>query len=344
MFYSQIKSFFNKIRKWEYWPLSYFYMPIYIYYLLLSLKARTMFFFTASNPLMELGGLRNYSKANILKTIDDAYLPKTVYLESEEDRKQVLELLKNAEISFPFVAKPDMGERGNGVRKIDDKDALSTYLQNVSGLIILQEFIEYPLELGVLYYRYPNESSGHVSSVVKKDFLTVTGDGKSTIRQLMEKHERGHLYINNIINIYPQLIDKQPKMGEKVLLEPIGNHSRGTAFLDANHLINDDLVKVFDKISQSIEGFSFGRYDFKVSSLESLYAGKDIKILELNGANSEPAHIYDPQNSLWRAYRDLFKHWAILYRVSTRNHKELGIPYTSWEKGWEIFYAHRKKA
>lgn len=337
-----MKSLFIKLYKWEYWPVQYFYMPIYPYYLFLSLKARSMLFFSAANPSMRIGGLANYSKANILKSINKAYLPKSVYLESKQDRNQVFDLLKDAEISFPFVAKPDIGERGIGIRKIDDENALKTYLKNVSGTIILQEFIQYSLELGVLYYRYPNESSGHISSIVQKGFLTVTGDGISTVRQLMEKHERGQLYIEHIENVYPQLIDKQPKTGEEILIEPIGNHSRGTAFLDANHLINDDLVKVFDKISLPIEGFSFGRYDLKVSSLEDLYAGKNIKIMELNGANSEPAHIYDPQNSLWRAYRDLYKHWKILYKVSIRNHKELGIPYTPFFEGWGSFLAKRE--
>ncbi len=338
-----MKSFFRKFYQWEYWSFWYFYMPIYAYYLWLSLKARTMFFFTASNPLMELGGLMNYSKANVLKQIDNQYLPKIVYLESQADRAQVLTGLAAANISFPLVAKPDIGERGKSVRKIDDENALQNYLDETEGIVLLQEFILLPLEFGVLYYRFPNETSGHISSVVQKGFLTVTGDGKSTVRELLQQHSRGQLYLENITNLYPELVKKCPKNQEEVLIEPIGNHSRGTVFLNANHLINADLVRVFDTISQPIEGFSFGRYDFKVSSLEDLYAGKNIKIMELNGANSEPAHIYDPKNQLWRAYRDLIRHWNIIYQVSTRNHRELGVPYTSWREGWAMVFGRKTK-
>ena len=51
--------------------------------------------------------------------------------------------------------------------------------------------------------------------------------------------------------------------------------------------------------------------------------------MELNGANSEPAHIYDPKTSLIDAYKAIFKHWNILFDISTANHKE-GIKYDSF--------------
>jgi len=338
-----MKTFFIKWYKWEYWPFWFFYIPIYFYWLWLSLKARSLFFFTASNPLMELGGLMNYSKSNILKEINSDFLPKLVYIESQKDRQQVLELLKKAQISFPLVAKPDVGERGKSVRKIDHENALQDYLADTTGIIILQEFVTFPLEFGVLYYRFPNEPSGYISSIVQKGFLTVTGDGKSSILELLEQHNRGQFYVKNLIELYPKLLEKHPQIGEEVLIEPIGNHSRGTVFLNANHLMNEKLVQVFDKISEPIQGFSFGRYDFKVSSLDDLYAGKNIKIMELNGVNSEPAHIYDPKMPIWKAYRDLLRHWHTIYQVSIRNHKELGVSYTSVKEGFAFVFPKKSR-
>ena len=71
--------------------------------------------------------------------------------------------------------------------------------------------------------------------------------------------------------------------GEVKHLVVIGNHARGTTFLNANHLITPQLIDVFDAISKQVEGYNFGRYDIRVPSLEDLYAGRNIKILELNG-------------------------------------------------------------
>jgi hypothetical protein len=91
--------------------------------------------------------------------------------------------------------------------------------------------------------------------------------------------------------------------------------------LNGNHLINNQLIEVFDKISQSIPGFYYGRYDIRCKSLNELYKGKEIKILELNGAGAEPGHIYDPQFPILKAYRVLFHHWKVLYQISKANHK-----------------------
>jgi len=58
-----------------------------------------------------------------------------------------------------------------------------------------------------------------------------------------------------------------------------------------------------------------------VKSLEDLYAGK-FKLMELNGMGTLPVHIYDPNHSLRFAYRELFKHRNIIYRISKANRKK----------------------
>ena len=116
------------------------------------------------------------------------------------------------------------------------------------------------------------------------------------------------------------------KAGEKRILEPIGNHCRGTKFLDDNHLINSQIDKIFDKIALPIDGFHFGRFDMKVKSIEDLYEGKNIRIMELNGVSSEPGHIYDPKNTLWAAYRDLAHHWKIIADISIQQQRKGIMP------------------
>jgi len=86
-----------------------------------------------------------------------------------------------------------------------------------------------------------------------------------------------------------------------VVLEPIGNHCRGTTFLNANDIIDEKLTKVFDSISNRIPGFYFGRYDLRCSSIEDLKKGKNVRIIELNGAGSEPDNIYHSCASIFSA-------------------------------------------
>ena len=81
-----------------------------------------------------------------------------------------------------------------------------------------------------------------------------------------------------------------PASGEERLLQPIGNHCLGTKFIDASHLIDPNLVAVFDEIASGIEGFNYGRFDLKVKDLDALKRGEEIMVPELNGVTSEPGH------------------------------------------------------
>ncbi|MCH2044453.1 MAG: hypothetical protein MK212_10090 [Saprospiraceae bacterium] len=49
-------------------------------------------------------------------------------------------------------------------------------------------------------------------------------------------------------------------------MQPIGNHCRGTMFLDGNYLINEEMIEGFDKITSRIEGVYFSRYDLRCPS------------------------------------------------------------------------------
>ena len=56
-------------------------------------------------------------------------------------------------------------------------------------------------------------------------------------------------------------------------------------------------------------------------------AGRNIKIVELNGVTSEATHIYDPKLSLVDAYRVLFAQWRIAFEIGHLN-REGGLSST----------------
>ncbi len=107
--------------------------------------------------------------------------------------------------------------------------------------------------------------------------------------------------------------------GEKLRLVELGTHCRGAVFLDGGWAKTEALEQAIDRISQTYEGFYFGRFDIRVSSVEDFRKGRNFKIVELNGVTSEATHIYDPRNSLAKAYRVLFQQWQIAFEIGAQN-------------------------
>ena len=119
------------------------------------------------------------------------------------------------------------------------------------------------------------------------------------------------------------------------MIEPIGNHSRGTMFLNDNKMISGNIEKTIDSMSKDITGFYFGRFDLRCKSYEDLEKGENFKVLELNGAGAEPAHIYGPGITLFGAYQCIVYHLNLLYKISKANHK-MGARYYSFKEGWDF--------
>jgi hypothetical protein len=59
-------------------------------------------------------------------------------------------------------------------------------------------------------------------------------------------------------------------------------------------------------------------------------------VIEVNGAGSEPTHMYDPRHSIFFAWKEIIRHWFILNRISRINH-QLGIRYMTVEEGLKMF-------
>lgn len=320
----KIPFFLSKWFCFEFWPFWFFYSPVYAYGVFLALKAKSFSYFTATNPGMKFGGAFGMDKIKILDEIDKKYSPKGFLSEYNEQLSAIIHKMEKHEFSFPIVCKPNVGERGIGVEKIDSENELSQFLSKQTDDILVQEFVSFPIELGVFYYKYPISKKDGISSIVRKEFLSITGNGKSKFGNLVKNNVRAKGRISYLKKKYPVKWNQIVPAGITYKLEPIGNHNRGTKFLDGTHLINDQLVDVFRKISEPLEGYFYGRFDLKVNSLEDLYKGENIKIIELNGTNSEPAHIYDPDYSLIKAYKEIIKHMRIVYEISTEN-RQLGI-------------------
>ncbi|MEZ0609025.1 hypothetical protein ACAW74_10945 [Fibrella sp. WM1] len=334
--------FFIRLRHWEYWPFAVVYLPVFVYHLWLSLRARSFFFFSAANPSIETGGLMGESKINILDRIDPVFKPETLFVSATTAPESVLTLLDEGGITYPAIAKPNVGERGWRVEQIDNAAQLLAYARQTPGDFLIQEYVDEPLELGIFYYRRPGQAQGVISSIVQKEFLTVRGNGRNCIEELIGQNERALLQLPALTARYGDYLHHIPAPGETIRLVSIGNHCKGTKFLNANHLITPELTRVFDRISRPIDGFYYGRYDLRCRSVADLYAGRHIRILELNGAGAEPAHIYQPGFSLWVAWGVLCHHWRVLYDISRDNHRR-GISYMTLAEAVQVWKRNRAR-
>jgi hypothetical protein len=256
--------------------------------------------------------------------------------------------MKDTGIYFPIIAKPDYGERGWMVEKIEDPQELNLYVKRLRVDLIVQEFVDLPVELGIFYYRIPGTDRGTVSSVTAKQLLHVTGDGSSTLRMLVQENPRARLQWKVLEKKHKTLMNYVPGRGEIVELIPIGNHSRGAAFIDRNDLIDEELINTVDGFARKIPGFYYGRFDLRCADTGRMKKGETIRILELNGCKSEPAHIYHPGSSLFTAYRVLFFHWDKLFQIAMINRRK-GIPFPSIREGWQklrkyLYYRRIRKS
>lgn len=328
--------------RFEFWPYWFAYIPVYFYFLYLSVKSKSLTFFTSANPGFYLGGFVGESKKSILQKINDNFLPKTIYCNNQYNLQQIVSMLDNHKMEFPLIAKPDVGERGSNVEKLNNLVELENYIHHISEDFIIQSYIDFEVELGLMYYHFPDGTQSGITSIVLKEYLKIVGDGFHTIEYLIKNHLRAQGRLGYLLHKFKNRLHEVLSKNEELLLEPIGNHIRGTKFLNGNHLINEELIKVFDAIAMPIEGFYIGRFDLKVKSIEDLYKGKNIKILELNGVTSEPAHIYDPKTFILDVYKAMFLHYKLIYLIAKQN-VSLGYKYVQFNLVWKQLKIHLDK-
>ncbi len=305
-----------------------FYLPNVPYAFYLAYKAKHLAFFSAANPCIKSSGNGTESKYETILLVPEKHRPKSVLIKPNTDFEIVCKNIQEQKINFPLIAKPDIGFRGLLVEKITSKDALKNYLEKYTIDIIIQEFLDYENECGIFYHRNPKNDSGKISSLTLKRFLSVTGDGTSTLKELILADERAKLYIELFSKIHQDKLTEIPIKNKVIKLTAIGNHSKGTQFINGNHLISDKLTTTFDKLSKSIPGWYYGRIDLKYNTFEELEEGIDFKILEINGIIAEPTHIYDSQNYTYlKALKAIRTHWKSLFTIAITNHRNFNTPY-----------------
>ncbi len=328
--------FFIRLFNWEYWPFNVVYGWLLPYWLFLCLRTRSLYFFNAANPQIENGGFLNESKKDIHAILPEGLYPQSLHFSIPADPEVVWQKMIQEGLLFPVMGKPDIGGRGRGVKKLNSRNDLDFYVKHATLDFHIQAFVPFEKEVGIFYYRYPGQQKGCISGIVRKEFLSVTGDGNSSVKELLMADSRGLVYLQQLEKSLKDNLSLVLEKGKVLIVSPYGNHARGSLFLDDSHLIDQALTEQMDTIAGKIPEFYFGRLDIRFKDWESLKRGEDFSLIEVNGAGAEPTHMYDPKHSIFFAWKEITRHMGIMNKISRMNHAR-GIPYLGFKAGREVF-------
>lgn len=326
-----------------------FYLPVLPRLVWLAFRFGGVRTVAAANPGMPDGGTVGESKADIL-----AQLPAEVVLPFRRVRgaagtgavddgrvAAALAAVHAVGPDFPVVLKPDVGERGRGVRIARSPADVDRYCRECAEAFLVQRYHSGPYEAGIFYYRFPDEAGGHILSITDKRFPMVIGDGVATLRALITGHPRYRWQAGVFLSRLGDRGDRVPAAGEPVQLAQAGNHSNGVMFLDGERLRTPELEARIDAVSRAYPGFFIGRFDVRFADLDAFRAGRDLAIVELNGATAEPTDLYDPAHSVVEGWRRLHRQWELVFRIGAMN-RARGAPGMSLRRLQRLLAAHRR--
>jgi membrane protein DedA with SNARE-associated domain/pimeloyl-ACP methyl ester carboxylesterase len=323
----QLVGRWRRLTQFEYWPLWVVYAPVLPYILWLGLRHRKPLLFTAANPAIPAGGLLGESKAGILDGLSAtpdavaAYRLLPAGLSPEAFIEGVHRFMADQRLTFPIVLKPDVGQRGLGVAVLREEAALRRYAEKKRPATVVQAYVSGP-EFGVFYARPPDQAAGRIISITRKQFPVLTGDGRRTLERLILSDRRAVCMAKVYLARFRERLSWVPAPGERIPLVDIGNHCRGTIFLDGGELNTPALAAALDRVARPFAGFAFGRFDLRAESEEALAQGRAFKIMELNGVTSECTHIYDPKHSAGYGWRTLFAQWRLAFEIGAAQAKQ----------------------
>jgi pimeloyl-ACP methyl ester carboxylesterase len=333
-----LRSSWLRLTKWEYWPPWASYVPLVIWIAVLAIRHRSFVVFTAANPAIPASGFIGESKIDILRGLSGSAeriarsaiivgsVPTTV------KRRLVDTFMQREGLSLPVVLKPNAGQRGSGVVVARSNEELDAYLDRCVVDTIVQEYVD-GAEFGVFYCRRPSEIRGRIISVTEKRLPFVVGDGVRSLERLILDDDRAVGMARFHLRRQQNRLNVVPKAGEAVLLGDLGTHCRGALFLDGRAFLTHELERAFDELSKGFDGFHFGRYDVRVTSLAEFERGLGFKVIELNGVTSEATHIYDPGIGLCEAYRALFEQWRLAFEIGAENVRRGATVTSLWALG-----------
>jgi len=320
----RLSAWYGRWRRWEFWSAWWVYLPLLPAIVWHALRSGHPMGFTAVNPAIPAGGAVGESKSQILSAMNSDRVLAFQLLPpgTAPERVAALEaFMRRVATTYPIILKPDIGERGTGVRLIRDAAGAREYLSRFQSPVLAQVYHPGPHEVGVFYARYPGESKGRILGVTSKHFPAVVGDGRSSLRELIWRHPRLRFQAQVFLRRLGPDAKIVPAAGESRRLGVIGNHCRGTMFTDAPALATPQLAAALDELTIQSNGLDFGRFDLRYADEAELRTGREFGVVEFNGVFAENTTIYDPDCAFWSGQRKLREQWRLACEIGAQRVK-----------------------
>ncbi|MEX2607850.1 MAG: DedA family protein [Kiritimatiellia bacterium] len=315
----------RRLTRPEYWPAPVIYLPVWTYLVGRGFRRGNRFLdFTACNPCIPGSGIVEESKTAILDQIREReaiadYITLSPGRSLSERVEALDHFFHQQGETYPLVLKPDAGQRGSQVLIAKNREDILTPLRSKPRETwIVQRYIPGE-EFGVFYIRDPDQDTGFIFGLTRKVFPEIRGDGSRSIEDLILADDRAVCQYRMYAQAFGERIYGIPEAGTRIPLTEVGNHARGTQFLEGRDLITPQLESAVDRIAKSLPGFYFGRFDLRVPSEEDLKAGLNLKLIELNGLTSEATNLYDFRYQYREMVRILLKQWQWACHIGRMN-------------------------
>jgi hypothetical protein len=328
-------TFSHRVGDFERLPKWLNLVPMVAQWLWLGLRYGCVTLPSSANPHITAGGLVGDTKSEYFKGMGALARSKVadfamLRAHGAASLPAALAALQEANLDFPVVAKPDLGWCGFGVRRIDDVAALDDYLSRYprDADLMLQRYLADPGEAGLFYMRHPDQPTGKLLGILLRHFPQVTGDGASTIAQLVETDVRLQRTTRSVEHECSYAPNRVPAAGEVVRLSLIASTRVGGLYEDGSENATAELTATVDAIARDMPQFHVGRFDVRYLTLEHLRRGQ-FTILEVNGAGSEAVHAWDPKYSIADVYRIVFAKQRLMFALAAANrargHRPIGV-------------------
>ena len=325
-----IRSTLERMPKWL------ICIPLTLQWLWLALRYQSLTLPTIANPAITAGGLVGEGKLEYFDGMGPVALASVAAYCAVSTHKRhtgaaLREIMQGAGLSFPVIAKPDLGLCGYGVRLVANQEELRDYLLvfPANEMVVVQQYLAQEGEAGIFYVRDPKADTGRIIGLALRYFPRVTGDGERSIAELIAldpRAQRLHKSPRHEPNYNPSRV---PAAGEVVRLATIGSTRVGGLYRDGRTHITPQLTRAVDAIAKDMPAFHFGRFDVRFDSLQDLSAGRAFTIMEINGAGSEAIEAWDPDTGMVAGFRMIFKKQRILFAIGNvmrrKGFKPLGI-------------------
>lgn len=297
-------------------------IPLVMQWLILAIRYHSLTLPSSANPAITAGGLVGEGKLEYFRSMGMIAQSATasycaISTVNNPSIGDILTTMGTAGLSFPVIAKPDLGRCGYGVQLLLDETSLRNYLGDFprGETIVLQRYLPDEGEAGIFYARDPGAEQGRIIGIALRHYPRVIGDGHRSLAQLISDDPRTSRLTAAMHDSLQKSLMNVPSAGVTVRLATIGSTRVGGLYRDGGEHLTPQLNAGIDAIARDMLDFHCGRFDVRFTDLAALRMGQGFTIIEVNGAGSEAINAWDPAIGVIAGFRMIFAKQRILFAI-----------------------------